>query len=68
MATSDPATPNPAAHTSNGNCWAVAYECTARGCAPGEFCDVCHQHDEPRGDCSECPRCAVCDAGDDDGQ
>lgn len=21
----------------------------------GDFCDVCHKHDAPRGDCDECP-------------
>lgn len=24
-------------------------------CGTDAMCDVCHEHDEPRGECSECP-------------
>lgn len=49
-------------HALSGNCWhkRAAYECGT--CGVGEMCDVCHRHDEPRGDCSGCARCAPCDA------
>jgi|GEM_PF-4956454 hypothetical protein len=40
-------------HLHSGNCSCAA--CYDR------HEDVCPQHDEPRGDCSVCPRCLVCD-------
>lgn len=42
-----------------GNCWApeAIHDCDHCGDAA---CDVCHDHDEPRGECSECPECPVC--------
>lgn len=46
-------------HTLTGNCWADPYRC--RFCGDGNLCDVCHDHDEPRGACSECPPCEACD-------
>ena len=52
-------------HTRTGNCWAaeVIYGCRKCGSPALEVpaCDVCHKHDEPRGSCEECARCAVCD-------
>jgi hypothetical protein len=52
------------AHTASGNCWKRPdpYEC--RYCGKGNLCDVCHLHDEPRGECSECKRCKACDEED----
>lgn len=47
-------------HTDNGNCWNFPKDCPA--CGRGNLCDVCHDHDEPRGDCSECERCEKCEA------
>lgn len=51
------------AHNKKGNCWSRdAYlKCRKMGCRPGEMCDVCHLHDEPRGECSECDTCAGCE-------
>jgi len=40
-------------HRSGGNCW--------EGIVSPQDEDVCLHHDEPRGDCSECPRCPACD-------
>lgn len=48
-----------AVHSENGNCWSVAYKCEE--CGIGVLCDVCHEHDEVRGDCDECVPCAACD-------
>lgn len=45
-------------HALNGNCWDISHDCTT--CGLGTTCDVCHEHDEPRGECSECTACAVC--------
>ena len=45
----------PANHNHKGNCWDKAYECCG-----DDLCDVCHEHDEPRGECSECPDCPAC--------
>lgn len=52
------------AHTRTGNCWRYAHDCGE--CGPDVLCDVCHGHDEPRGDCSECEHCPACDAHDAD--
>lgn len=46
-------------HTLTGNCWIVSRLC--RECGTDTLCDVCHLHDEPRGSCSECARCPLCD-------
>ena len=48
-------------HTRNGNCFALAYKCTRRGCTVGTLCDVCHLHEAPRGDCDECVGCQACE-------
>ena len=45
-------------HTHDGNCWVESYGC--RACGIGILCDVCHDHDEPRGECSECEPCVAC--------
>ena len=31
-----------------------------RQCGRGNFCDVCHKHDAPRGECKKCPPCLAC--------
>ncbi len=41
-------------HLNNGNCFEFVYEC--QKCGTDVFCDVCHNHDLPRGDCNECAR------------
>ncbi len=46
----------------SGNCVrdAVVYGC--RKCGRGNFCDVCHDHDAPRGECRKCPdACPACE-------
>lgn len=45
-------------HNRRGNC----YQNKCRRC--DGFCDVCHAHDEPRGGCSVCPRCKLCEVED----
>ena len=42
-------------HLSNGNSWdpGVVYQC--RECGVGNLCDVCHRHEQPRGECDQCP-------------
>jgi hypothetical protein len=47
-------------HNHSGNCWQKAYECK-KGCGKGNLCDVCHMHDNPRGECDECPPCEACE-------
>lgn len=51
-------------HNDGGNCWSneATYECDV--CGPGSLCDVCHDHDEPRGECSACKRCPRCENTD----
>jgi hypothetical protein len=49
-------------HTKTGNCFLKAYEC--RACGKGNYCDVCHKHECPRGDCEECDKCLACQAAD----
>jgi hypothetical protein len=51
-------------HNCEGNCWLdqVVYYC--KECGKGNLCDVCHQHDSPRGDCPDCKRCEACEAED----
>lgn len=46
-------------HSHTGNCWHRADRCAK--CGEGVLCDVCHKHDEPRGDCETCNRCSRCD-------
>lgn len=48
-------------HANNGNCWAVVKDKKCPECGM-TTCDVCHEHDEPRGECSECKQCAACAA------
>lgn len=48
-------------HDNKGNCWNrdSVYDCSE--CGFGNLCDACHDHDEPRGECSECPPCSTCE-------
>jgi hypothetical protein len=46
-------------HTNTGNCYAKAYRC--KECGKGNLCDVCHEHECPRGECDDCQKCAACD-------
>lgn len=48
-------------HSKQGNCWANGVVYTCPECGLANLCDVCHEHDEPRGECSECEDCAACD-------
>jgi hypothetical protein len=55
-------------YNKKGNCVAGeagVWEC--KECGVGNYCDVCHLHDMPRGECEECPLCPGCDydAGED---
>lgn len=45
-------------HRHNGNCFEKSYNC--HKCGKGELCDVCHKHEQPRGDCYECDPCFFC--------
>lgn len=45
-------------HDFLGNCWGVVCE----RCSDA-VCDVCHQHEEPRGECDICPECPLCGPG-----
>jgi hypothetical protein len=47
-----------AKHNLVGNCKKRIFEC--RACGVGNLCDVCHLHDEPRGECSQCNPCLPC--------
>jgi hypothetical protein len=58
IVTQPPLGPKTLIHDRNGNCWAKAKNCSV--CGEGSLCDVCHEHDEPRGDCSECLTCYAC--------
>ena len=51
------------AHDGKGNCWERAY-CCPKCSAESDLCDVCHEHDQPRGECLDCPRCPACDLED----
>lgn len=46
-------------HTNTGNCWNKAGRCREYGV--NNLCDVCHQHEEPRGECAMCPPCEACE-------
>jgi hypothetical protein len=46
-------------HLENGNCFEVVWECQI--CGADVLCDVCHEHDEPRGECTVCEPCNVFD-------
>lgn len=48
-------------HTKTGNCWKRQ---VCRKCGPGNTCDVCHEHEEPRGECTECEPCEACDVAE----
>lgn len=43
-------------HTAGGNC--LRFKCDK--CGPENVCDVCHVHEQPRGECDECPPCVAC--------
>lgn len=56
-------------HKNNGNCFHVALGCDE--CAELQpkvqgiimdvtLCDMCHQHDQERGECEECLPCMGC--------
>jgi hypothetical protein len=45
-------------HNRLGNCTACVFECLH--CGDENQCDVCHIHDEPRGECSRCNPCLPC--------
>lgn len=38
-----------------GNCWVEEAAFGCRKCGRENMCDVCHLHDQPRGECEECP-------------
>lgn len=46
-------------HNRKGNCTEDLYSCIL-GCARLGVCDICHEHDEPRGECTQCPECRGC--------
>lgn len=43
-------------HTENGNCLLPACSCPTCG----DYCPTCHEHTQPRGECSSCSRCDPC--------
>jgi hypothetical protein len=47
-------------HTNTGNCFTHGEVYNCPECGHGVLCDVCHDHDEPRGECSECEPCGNC--------
>jgi hypothetical protein len=47
-------------HNLKGRCWCKAAVYLCCRCGLGNLCDVCHVHDEPRGEC-DCPPCLACD-------
>lgn len=51
------------AHQPSGNCFEHAFKC--KKCGIGNFCDVCHEHENPRGACDECDGCPACDESED---
>jgi hypothetical protein len=48
----------PSSHDHKGNCFDKSYECP--DCTAGTLCDVCHAHEQPRGECDDCPDCPEC--------
>jgi len=54
----------PARHTFGGNCRQVDMVYLCKACGIGNLCDVCHKHDEPRGDCDKCQPCPTCEASE----
>lgn len=49
-------------HLNNGNCRRQDYVFNCLSCGVGNLCDVCHEHDELRGECEQCDTCPACDA------
>lgn len=47
-------------HDHAGNCWHDADKCQHEDCG-GNVCDVCHEHEQPRGECNACPTCTACE-------
>lgn len=45
--------------TGTGNCWHASRSC--KQCGVGNLCDVCHKHDQPRGECEDCIECKACE-------
>jgi hypothetical protein len=45
-----------------GNDWCETLVYSCPKCGPGNLCDVCHEHDEPRGECTACPMVCKCEA------
>jgi hypothetical protein len=45
-------------HNRLGNCTLDEMACDE--CGHDNICDVCHKHDEPRGECSQCNPCLAC--------
>lgn len=48
-------------HNLGGNCEVSVVTNECRRCGTDNLCDVCHLHDEPRGDCDKCQRCEACE-------
>ncbi len=48
------------AHNFRGNCWDPSVSRFESGPFKGQVNGVCTEHDEPRGDCPECPDCRAC--------
>ncbi len=48
----------------SGNDWSeeLVYSCPK--CGEGNLCDVCHEHDLPRGECDQCPLAQVGSSAD----
>lgn len=47
-------------HNLKGNCQENEYNCDI--CTSDVLCDICHDHDEPRGECNSCDECHKCEA------
>lgn len=48
-------------HKHSGNCWDTYLVYSCKECGHDNLCDVCHEHELPRGECDECERCQECD-------
>lgn len=48
------------AHDKKGNCLDKTLVNACGDCGAGACCDVCHEHEEPRGECARCPHCPRC--------